>query len=195
MLQDFETGQILGALFMALIVIAMVLQLGGRGLHRTLQNAAIWALIFVGAIAAAGLWDDISGDLTPRQATFATEGRVEVPRSFDGHYYLTLDVNGSPVNFVVDTGATEIVLRKEDAVAVGLDLDTLQYFGRANTANGEVKTALVRLNSVSIGGIGDSNVPAYVNDGDLFQSLLGMSYLSRWDKLEIQDNKLVLTRE
>lgn len=195
MLQEFETGQILGALFMALIVIAMVLQLGGRGLHRTLQNAAIWALIFVGAIAAAGLWDDISGDLTPRQATFSTEGRVEVPRSFDGHYYLTLDVNGSPVNFVVDTGATEIVLRKEDAVAVGLDLDTLQYFGRANTANGEVRTALVRLNSVSIGGIGDSNVPAYVNDGDLFQSLLGMSYLSRWDKLEIQDNKLVLTRQ
>ncbi len=195
MLQDLETGQILGALFLVLVIIAMLLQMGGRNLHRSLQNASIWALIFVGAIAAAGLWEDISGDLVPRQASFASEGRVEVPRSFDGHYYLTLEINGNPVNFVVDTGATEIVLRKEDAALVGLDPNTLQYFGRANTANGEVRTALVRLDQVSVGGIGDRNVPAYVNDGDLFQSLLGMSYLSRWDTLQIEDNKLVLIRQ
>lgn len=195
MIQEFETGQILGALFLVLIVIVMLLQMGGRNLHRTMQNAAIWALIFVGAIAAAGLWEDISDDLQPQQAVFSNQGRVEIPRHFDGHYYMTLDVNGTAIDFVVDTGATEIVLRKEDAVKAGLDLNTLQYFGRANTANGEVRTALVRLDQVSIGAVGDTNVPAYVNDGELFQSLLGMSYLSRWDRLEIENNKLVLTRE
>ena len=53
----------------------------------------------------------------------------------DGHYYLSVDINGAPVNFVVDTGATDLVLTRKDAARVGLDPDSLIYQGRANTAN------------------------------------------------------------
>ncbi len=194
-MEHVETGQLIGAVLMALVAIALLVNMGGRRLHKTMQNAAIWGLIFVGTIAAVGLWEDIQDDVLPRQATFANEGRVEIPRRFDGHYYMTLDVNGAPVEFVVDTGATEIVLTKEDAAKAGLNIETLQFFGRANTANGTVRTAPVRLDEVNIGGISDRNLPAYVNEGELFQSLLGMSYLSRWDRIEIADNTLVLTRE
>jgi len=91
------TGEILAALFLSIIVIIYLLSLGGAGLHRNLQNASIWALIFVGTIAAVGLWDDIQDDIAPRQAAFADQGRVEVPRDRDGHYCLTLELNGAPV--------------------------------------------------------------------------------------------------
>ncbi len=188
------TEQAMGALFLILILIACVVSLGGAGLRRNLRNASVWALIFVGTIAAVGIWGDIQNETVQRQAVFSGEGRIEVPRAFDGHYYLTLDVNGSPVDFVVDTGASEIVLTQADAQAAGLEPDALNYIGRANTANGSVRTAPVRLDSVSIGNIRDTNITAYVNEGEMFQSLLGMTYLQRWDRLEISDGKLILTR-
>jgi aspartyl protease family protein len=63
-----------------------------------------------------------------------------VPQSADGHYYLTMEVNGTPVRFVVDTGATELVLSREMRGAQGIDTDALIYSGRAFTANGDGAT-------------------------------------------------------
>lgn len=194
MFDEIETGRLLGAMFMALVAVWWFVSLGRRRLNATLQNAAIWALIFVGAIAGVGIWQDIKDDVIPRQVAFADEGRIEVPRSPDGHYYLTLDVNGAPVSFVVDTGATDIVLTKDDAQKAGLAPENLQFFGRARTANGEVRTAAVRLETIGIGDITDTNLPASVNDGEMFRSLLGMTYLQRWDKIEITDGRLILSR-
>jgi len=86
------------------------------------------------------------------------------------------------------------VLTREDAQRVGLSPDTLNYLGRANTANGEVRTAFVRLNEVQLGDVRDFDVPAVVNDGEMRQSLLGMGYLQRWGRIEISNNELILTR-
>lgn len=193
-MSQFSTATYLAALIMVLFAIWILSSLWRHGLHRNMQSAAIWGLIFLGTIAGFGLWEDIKPDLLPRQAVFADQGRIEVPRGPDGHYYLTLDVNGRPVDFVVDTGASQIVLTQSDAQAVGLESEGLNYIGRAFTANGEVRTAPVRLKSITIGAIEDNNVPAYVNEGDMFQSLLGMAYLQRWDKIEISGGKLILTR-
>ena len=163
-------------------------------LGQTLQMAAVWVLIFIGAVAAVGVWSDIQDDLFAHQTRFDDQGTITIPRSLDGHYNLTLDVNGVPTEFVVDTGATQIVLSQKDAVKLGLNPDKLTYFGRALTANGEVRTAPVRLDTVAIGPYNDLNLPAVVNAGDLGQSLLGMNYLQRWSRIEISDGKLTLSR-
>ena len=165
-----------------------------QSLGKLAQQAAAWGLIFIGAIAVVGLWGDIRQTVAPSQNVVADSGQIEVPRAPDGHYYLTAESNGEPVRFVVDTGATQIVLTKEDARRAGLDLDGLVYLGRANTANGEVRTAPVRLDRVTIGPIEDSNVRAVVNDGVMEGSLLGMEYLQRFSSVEIGGGKLVLTR-
>jgi aspartyl protease family protein len=163
-------------------------------LGKTLQMAAIWALIFVGVIAAVGLWGDIQDDLFPNQVRFDDSGQIVVPRSADGHYYLTLALNGAPTHFIIDTGATDMVLTQADAAAAGLDPASLNYFGRAFTANGEVRTAPVRLDTVSIGSHEDRDVSAVVNDGQMEQSLLGMGYLQRWGRIEIAGGQLTLSR-
>ncbi|MCP1167748.1 retropepsin-like aspartic protease family protein [Limimaricola litoreus] len=157
------------------------------------QQAALWALIFVGVIAAAGLWGDIRDDVTPRQTMVGAQG-IEVPQARDGHYYLTLDINGAPVEFVVDTGATDMVLSREDARRAGIDPEELNYFGSAVTANGTVRTARVTLDSVALGQIEDEGLGAVVTDGDLSASLLGMGYLRLFGRLEIEGGKLMLTR-
>ena len=165
-----------------------------QSLNRTLQYAVVWGLIFLGVIAGVSLWEDVRDQIMPRQSVFEEQGRVEVPRSPDGHYHLTLDVNGASIDFIVDTGASDIVLSQKDAAAVGLPMDELVYLGRAMTANGEVRTAPVRVDTIALGSIVDRNVPALVNEGDLDKSLLGMTYLQRWDRIEITQGELILTR-
>ncbi|THH38448.1 TIGR02281 family clan AA aspartic protease [Aliishimia ponticola] len=189
----FETGHILSAVFLGFIALILLLSLGGQRLRANMQAAATWALIFLVTVAGFGIWDDIKGQ--QRQSVFTDQGRIELERHRDGHYYITLDVNGAPVPFVVDTGASEIVLTMQDAQRAGLDLDELRFLGRASTANGEVRTAPVRLDEVAIGGIRDGDVTAFVNEGEMSQSLLGMAYLNRWDRIEISDGTLVLIRE
>ncbi len=155
--------------------------------------AALWGLIFVGAIAAIGLWDDIAGDVNPKQASFAG-GRVDVPVAPDGHFYLILSLDGTDVRFMIDTGASDMVLTERDAQRIGINTETLAYFGRAQTANGTVATAPVRIGTVKLGEILDTDIPAQVNGGDLDISLLGMSYLRRFEKLEIAGKTLSLVR-
>jgi len=86
------------------------------------------------------------------------------------------------------------VLTRADAEAAGLSPDNLNYLGRASTANGEVRTAYVRLDEVELGGVRDTDVPAVVNEGEMRQSLLGMGYLQRWGRIEITNGELILTR-
>lgn len=165
-----------------------------QSMNRTLQQAAVWALIFVGAIAAAGLWGDIRQASLFTQSVDAQTGEIDVPRSPDGHYYLTLDINGEPVKFIVDTGATDMVLTLQDAERAGVELEDASFFGRANTANGQVRVAPVTLDAVTLGEVTDRGVRASVNEGDMDASLLGMSYLQRFDRIEISNGKLVLVR-
>ncbi len=163
-----------------------------EGLNKTLQHAAVWAMIFVGGAAGVGLWQDISR--TPNQTSFSASGQIVVPRNRDGHYYLTALINGTDIRFVVDTGATDMVLTQSDATRAGLEPNQLNYLGRAFTANGEVRTAFVKLDKVQLGETTDRDVAAVVNQGQMEQSLLGMGYLQRWGRIEIANNELILTR-
>jgi aspartyl protease family protein len=160
---------------------------------RNLQYLGVWVLIFIGTVVVVGLWSDVTRTVQPRQA-IASDGVIEFPRGPDGHYHVTLQVNNEPVRFVVDTGATGIVLTREDAERIGLQNQDLVFFGQAQTANGMVRTAPVTLDRIELGPFVDTRVPAAVNSGDLFQSLLGMSYLQRFERLEISNNRLILER-
>ena len=165
-----------------------------QNMGKTAQHAVVWVLIFVGFIAAVGLWSDIRDDVAPRQSVISDGAAIEVPQSFDGHYYLTLQINDKPVRFVVDTGASEVVLTRADAARVGIDTSALAFIGSANTANGAVPIAPVRLGRVELGEFVDLGVRASVNGGEMRESLLGMTYLQRFERIEISDGMLILHR-
>lgn len=157
---------------------------------QALRMALAWGLIFVGVMAGYGLWSDIRQDVMPRQ--MVTEaGVVEVPRAQDGHYYLTLQINGTSVPFMVDTGASGMVLSRQDAESLGIDPASLMFMGEASTANGVVRTARVSLPVVELGPFRNEGFQAYVNDGEMEGSLLGMDYLGQF-RMEFSGGKLVL---
>ena len=189
-----QTANLLYLSLLGSVLIFWFLVQNRRSLGKVLQHAAIWALIFLGAIAVVGLWDDIHQTVAPRQTVFAEQGRIEIPLSNDGHYYATLDINGQPILFMIDTGATSTVLSREDAKRAGISPDDMAFFSTAITANGEVRTAPVVLANVNFGPFSDQRVNAYVNDSDMRDSLLGMSYLNRFDRLEISNGRMVLER-
>lgn len=167
---------------------------GRESMGKTLQMATVWGFIFLGVVAAYGLWNDVQRQTTGGQMLQMGSGQISVPRQRDGHYYLTLALNGENIRFVVDTGATDMVLTRADARRAGLDPDTLNFIGVANTANGQVRTAPVRLDTVTLGDITDTNVRASVNGGEMGGSLLGMGYLEKWGRIEIFGGELRLTR-
>ena len=191
-----NNAQTADAIYLSLLGGALLLTyvLASRtNIGQMLQQMGIWVLIFMGAIAVIGIWPEIQNTVTPRQSV--VDGTtIVLPRSRDGHYYLTLDINNVPVQFVVDTGATQVVMTQKDAKRIGLNPLTLSYLGVANTANGTVRTAAVLLETVSLGTMKDTRVRAVVNDGQMNGSLLGMTYLSKFDSITIKNGELILSR-
>lgn len=192
-MNEFDNAQLIYLIVLGSAVVFWFVVSNRNSLGKTMQQAVLWGLIFVGVLAGIGLWEDIRRTVIPTQTVFSG-GVIELPRAPDGHYYLMAEVNGAPIRFVVDTGASQIVLSRKDAVAAGLDPETLNYFGTASTANGLVRMAAVRLDSFAVGDMHDSNLRAVVNEGELFESLLGMTYLQRFSKMQIANGVLVLER-
>ncbi|MFN3208926.1 MAG: TIGR02281 family clan AA aspartic protease [Roseovarius sp.] len=189
-----DTARLLYLALLGAAVVAWFIAQNRTSLGKNMQYAVVWGLIFIGVIAGVGLWGDIRNTVTPASYTAIGDDRIELRRALDGHYYVTAEVNGAPVEFVVDTGATLIVLTRADAERAGLETDDLAFVGRAGTANGMVSTAPVRLDSLSIGPLEDRGIAASVNGGELDQSLLGMSYLERFTSVEISGGRMILTR-
>ena len=109
------SGDLLASLgYLALLLLA----LGGAYLasHRqsvgkSLQMALVWGMIFMGCMAIYGLWGDISRDYGRKSLPITRQdGAIALPRAPDGQYYVTAEVNGTEIDFLVDTGASDIVL-------------------------------------------------------------------------------------
>ncbi|WP_339862582.1 retropepsin-like aspartic protease family protein [Paremcibacter congregatus] len=119
---------------------------------------------------------------------------IRIPVSRDGHYRITLEVNGTPVHFVVDTGASHVSLRYEDALAAGLDPAGLSFDRVFRTANGKSHMAVVLLDRMALEGMPFSSIPASVSQaGRLDVSLLGMNFLSRLSSFKFEGGELLLT--
>ncbi|MEM7240938.1 MAG: TIGR02281 family clan AA aspartic protease [Pseudomonadota bacterium] len=182
-------------LFLAFIGVSYMASMRGR-MGQSLQQMAIWCLIFFGFIAVYSMRDVILAEIKPtleNQTLQTQSGSYVFQRKEDGHFHVILDINDTPIQLVVDTGATGLVLNKQDARKIGLDLDELRFTQSAYTANGIVKSAPVTIPRIMIGQTEHFNVRASVNGGDLHSSLLGMSYINRFSEFRIVKDLLYLT--
>jgi len=184
--------------YLALLLVA----LGGAYLasHRqsvgkSLQMALVWGMIFLGCMAVYGLWGDISRDYGRNSLPITQQdGAIALPRAPDGHYYVTAEVNGAAIDFLVDTGASDIALSRADAARIGFDLEKLAFLGSARTANGVVPIAYSRLKTIQLGPYLDQGISIAINGGEMEKSLLGMSYLGLFGRIEIAQDQLILRR-
>jgi aspartyl protease family protein len=112
-----------------------------------------------------------------------------ITRSFDGHFYVTADVNGVPIRFLIDTGASMVALSAEDADRANVPLDGRA--GVARGAGGDVEMTEARIDSITVGGLTARAVRGAVVD-QLDHSLLGQSFLSQLQSVEISGDTMTL---
>jgi aspartyl protease family protein len=139
-----------------------------------------------------GEWEN--GDEWEDEGSLEHESNLEyvVQPGAGGHYVIEAMVDGAPVTFLVDTGASDIVLTMADAERLGLQPATLRFTQRFATANGEVRGAPVVLREIRVGQFSLFNIPASVNEAPLRVSLLGMSFLQQLNGYGVENGQLVL---
>ena len=115
-----------------------------------------------------------------------------IPKAGDGHFWANAVVNQKAVHFLVDTGATVVVLTPADAQRLGFDAKSLDFNQKVVTANGQTFAANVTLTTVGVGTSTVHNVDAMVVKDGLSTSLLGMSYLGRLSRFEATPSSLIL---
>jgi aspartyl protease family protein len=161
----------------------------------------------VAAAAAALLLPDMveralapaAASVRPASANFAepeaSADITRVPADRNGHYVTEVQINGRGLTAIVDTGASLVTLRYQDARALGVVFPGDKFDIRVQTANGPGRARQVRLRSVRLGSITLSDVDALVVDeGALATNLLGMSFLKRLSRYEVRGSTLVLER-
>ncbi|WP_043529427.1 retropepsin-like aspartic protease family protein [Litchfieldella xinjiangensis] len=119
----------------------------------------------------------------------AEGGSVTLERNASGHFVATGRINGEPVEFLLDTGATYLAIPADLAERLELAPGRPAMF---QTANGRVQGYMTQVDRVSLGGLATHDVPASINpgmDGDM--ALLGMSFLGRFD-IQIRGTEMVL---
>ncbi|MCP3056991.1 retropepsin-like aspartic protease family protein [Aurantimonas marianensis] len=123
-------------------------------------------------------------------------GRVALLRADrSGHFRADARMNGRPVPVLVDTGATFVAIDEATARQLGIVPARTDYRHTVQTANGETRAALARIDRLQLGPIELRDVEALVTrDGTLPVTLLGMSFLSRLSKFEIADGRLTLSQ-
>jgi len=178
---------------------AMALVLFRERFAQALTAALLWvvlALILVIGYSyrfeLRDVADRVMAELVPGHAI--TRGRtVEIARTSAGDFDVMAQINGARVAMVLDTGASSVVLTRDDAKAAGLPLEVLAYTANIDTANGRTRAAPVRLDHIAIGGLVERSVEALVaQPGQLKTSLLGMSFLNRLQSWEVRGDRLLL---
>lgn len=144
-------------------------------------------------------WVEIEGRRTPlrigenvafsRSTDTASTSVIHLNADSQGHFSADGAINGVPMRFLVNTGATVVAMDRDDARRAAIDLSRATPIA-VHTANGIVRAWKVRLTSVKLGGVTLSNVEAAVMEADMPHVLLGMSFLNRMD---MQRNGQVMT--
>lgn len=124
----------------------------------------------------------------------STDGRYEltIPAGANGHFMVTALANGNSVRFLVDTGASGVMLTEADARTAGLRPASLAYSDRIQTANGEIPAARTTVREIRVAGLVVDNVEVWITRAPMPMSLLGMTFLRRLASYEARGDRLIL---
>lgn len=205
--EDNRLRLVIAVLWLALVGTAFGSRAAAGGIGLLLRNLVIWGAIGLGLLTAysfreqfAFLKDRVVAELLPHRGAAPPTAamRAGEPPSITyrtrqgGHFVVEAQVNGTPIRFMVDTGASDVMLTAGDARRAGINPNALNYSRRYQTANGIALGAPVVLTRVSVGPVEVENVHGSVSQAEGGISLLGMSFLGRLSGYEVRDGALTL---
>jgi aspartyl protease family protein len=137
-----------------------------------------------------GIWERVKADISGTAGQNISGEAIELRRQDDGHYWLMVSINGKPVRFMVDSGATMTAINATTAREAGVEADGYPII--LGTANGRVaaKRGVVRLLSVGPHSIENHQVVVSERFGDV--NVLGMNFLNTMQSWRVEANMMVL---
>lgn len=199
-MENNDLSQIVYLVILILIMSYGMINRKEMSLKKIVKYFLIWSLIGLIIIALYAyrfefkdFKERISGEINPTSAQLNHQGQLIINISADSHFYVKILINKKPILFMVDTGASDIVLNLQDAIKIGVNPKNLIFNRQFQTANGRVLGASIILKEVEISGIKFKDVRASVTNGEMGVNLLGMSFLRRFGKYEFYQDRLILT--
>lgn len=188
---------------------ALVLVIGAAALGRPaswgtgLRNLALWLLIILVFVAGyqyryelQDVASRVTAGLIPGSPMSSLDGdgraTVTLDKLSNGHFGTRLLIDGTPIQAMVDTGATTTVLTKADAIRAGFDPEKLSFTIPVSTANGVAHAARVTAATIQLGAIERKNMPMLVADQGLEQSLLGMNFMGSLSGYDVRGDRMIL---
>ena len=195
-------ADVAGNLVLLVLMIGLVLSsLLARRLpmSQMMKMLAAWALIFLTIFVLFSFRAEVKmvWDRVKAEAGFGTQvqadGTVRITKSADGHFHIVADVNGHPVEFLVDSGATTTALSAADAAKAGIRTPQLAFPVIVSTANGQVEMQRGRVDRLTIGPIVRDDFGVLISDRLGGTNLLGMNVLSTLKGWRIEGDVMILT--
>ena len=137
-----------------------------------------------------GIWERVKADISGTAGQNISSEAIELRRQDDGHYWLMVDINGKPVRFMLDSGATMTAINATTASEVGVEADGYPII--LSTANGRITAKLGVVRSLSVGPHSIENHQVVVSErfGDV--NVLGMNFLNSMQSWRVEANMMVL---
>lgn len=167
-------------------------------LKQTMKMLLAWVAIFAGVFALflfrgefSEIWSRAKADFAGNSEV-AADGTMRIKKDDSGHFNVRASVNGEPVDFLVDTGATVTALNPSDAARANVDVDRRGYPVVMQTANGLATSQRARIAKLEVGPISRTDFAVHVADGLGETNLLGMNFLSSLEGWRVEGNELIL---
>jgi aspartyl protease family protein len=187
----------LGSLYvlMAVMLIAGTLMTRRERPAQLMRTAVAWLAIFGAGFVLFTFRDNIGYVAQRLKAeavgTPVTQGReTRIPMAIDGHFWVEAELNGAPVRFLIDSGATVTTVGRATALRTGVQMSRRRD-QMVRTGNGIIRVANGTAAELNVGGIRRRNVMLQVADADNL-NVLGMSYLSSLRRWGVEGRWLVL---
>ncbi len=194
------SDKLLNILFLCILLIYICYMFFTRPQVGYIKNIILWLgifclliLVYAFRFELSSIKERVIAVLVPSYSWTNNSGQLVIARSSNGHFYL--DAVGSKnqvIHFLVDTGASDVALTRQDAIKLGFKLDALNYTRKYNTANGVSYAAPVVIKELIIHKKTFYNVEAHVASEGLDISLLGMSLIEDFANFKITKDMLIL---
>lgn len=184
-------------LFGCLLLVGSALIVRRLPLGQTLKMMLAWALIFAALFAVIALRHDflalgrrLLGEATGSAGQEVRSGELRIRRADDGHFWADAEVNGQPVRFMIDSGASVTTLSAAAAQAAGVEPS--DDFGvMVDTANGTVVMQRGSIARFRLGPIAREALAAHIAPNDMV-NVIGMNLLSSLRGWGVEGDTLVL---
>lgn len=183
----------------ALVLVASALFSRRIGFGEIVRSVLGWVAIFAVFIVIfsyqhelTGVWNRVTGELTGSNEQQVVGSTLKIRQSPDGHYWADAEVNGMPVRFLIDSGATTTAMALETAQAANVDINEGGFPTYLSTANGTVEAQRGMIATLKVGPMRAVDLPVVVAEAFGDSNVLGMNFLSQMKSWRVEGREMIL---